>query len=97
MMEPDEPENGGSKDGNHMDNDESWSQINRKCKTATERGKSWGRHTSAHGNDARDQVKSQGLPRTAVEHDFFTRNTLHKLPVLITSANGTPVSTVCMI
>ena len=31
-----------------MDNDESWFNITRKCKTATERGKGWGRFTSAH-------------------------------------------------
>ena len=32
------------------------------------------------------------MARKSTDHDFFTRNTMHKLPVLITSAPGTPAS-----
>ena len=88
----DEPDKGGSKDENPMGNEESWYEITRKCKTATARGNGRGKGYSAQGNGTQMQVHSQGMECKATDHDFFTRNTMHKLPVLITNALGSPAS-----
>ena len=90
----DEPEKqkGGSKDENPMGKDESWFEITRKCKTGTERGNGWGKSYSAQGNGTLLQVQSQGMTCKGAVHDFFVRNTMHKSPVLITNALGSPAS-----
>ena len=76
----------------NLEKGESLFEITRKCKTCTERGNGWGKSYSAQGNGTLLQVHSQGMTCKAAVHDFFARNTMNKLPVLITSALGTPAS-----
>ena len=88
MEFPDEPEKGGSKDGNHMEKEESWQEVSSKCKTATNRGKGWGKGSAVHGKDAQFHVQSQGLERKSTVHDFFKDNKMHVLPVIVCTLNG---------
>jgi len=88
MAFPDEPEKGGSKDGNHMEKEESWQEVSSKCKTATNRGKGWGKGSAVHGKDAQFHVQLQGLERKSTVHDFFKDNKMHVLPVIVCTLNG---------
>ena len=88
MAFPDEPEKGGSKDGNHMEKEESWYEVTSKCKIPPNRGKGWGKGFAVHGNDAQFHVQSQGLERKSTVHEFFKDNKMHVLPVIVCSLDG---------
>ena len=88
----DGPDQGGPEDRDATNKDGRWIDIRKRCKSALVRGKGGGKGSSEHGNDMQTQVQSQGRERTATENDFFERHKMHKAPVLITNANGTPVS-----
>ena len=92
MEDPDEPEKGGSKDGNHMEKEGSWQEVTSICKTAPNRGKGWGKGFAAHGNDAQLHVQSQGMERRSSVHEFFKANKMHVLPVIVCSLNGSIAS-----
>ena len=89
----DGPDNGGPEDKNHMGTPNEWIDITKQCTNETARGKRWGKGPSAQDTGTNLQVQSQGKVRANSGHDFFKLNTVHKAPVLITSAPGIPAPT----